>query len=94
MLEKTPGDAFLLYAIALEHKNAGDGAAAVDFLKRTIAADAGYCYAYYQLGEVLEGSGDTDAAVKAYRAGIAQARTKGDAKALSELQQALDIIEP
>jgi tetratricopeptide (TPR) repeat protein len=94
LLQGAPGDPFLLYAVALEHKNSGQWATSVDYLQRTIAADAGYCYAYYQLGEVLEQAGDVAGAATAYRTGIAQARAKGDAKALSELQQALDIIEP
>lgn len=93
MLQATPNDAFLLYGAALEHKKAGQFAESVAFLDRTIAADPKMCYAYYQKGQVLEETGDTDAAAAAYRAGLAMARKIGDAKAEGELSQALSIVE-
>jgi len=92
MLEKEPGDLFLLYAIALEHKKAGDNARAIEFLDRTIAADGGYCYAYYQKGQVLESMGDAGAARETYQAGIAAAQRKGDAHAQSEIENALAML--
>lgn len=93
MLEKTPDDAFLLYGAALEYKNRQKLAEAIDYLNRTIAADENYCYAYYQKGQVLEETGDTDAAAKTYREGIVAARRVHDQKAEGELSQALAIIE-
>ena len=92
MLDREPHDAFLLYGVAMEHKKAGDDAAALDYLDRTIAADAGYCYAYYQKGQVLESTGDEVAAREAYRAGIDAAERVGDAHAKSELTTALDLL--
>ena len=93
MLEKTPNDAFLLYGAALEIKKSGDHAQAIAYLDRTLAVDAGYCYAYYQKGHSQEELGDTDAAAATYRAGIAAARRVGDTKAEGELSQALSIVE-
>lgn len=93
MLEKTPGDPFLLYGVAMEHKKGSDVAAAVDFLDRTIAADAGYCYAYYQKGLLLESSGDLDAARRTYRDGMAAADRSGDAQAKGEIEAALTLLE-
>jgi tetratricopeptide (TPR) repeat protein len=93
MLEKQPGDAFVLYGVGLEHKKAGDFAQAIEFLDRTIAADAEYCYAYFQKGQVLEEMGKTDEAKGAYRDGIAAAAKKGDAHAKGELEGALMMIE-
>jgi len=93
MLERSPTDPFLLYGIALEHKKAGDSARAIEFLDRTLAADAGYCYAYFQKGQVFESQGDTDAAKQAYRDGIDAARRKGDSHALSELEGQLQMLE-
>lgn len=92
MLEKTPGDPFLLYGIAMEHKKAGEDALAIEFFDKTLAIDPGYCYAYYQRGMVLEASGDEDGAKKCYRDGIEAAIKKGDAHARSELQTALDLL--
>lgn len=93
MLDRQPGDTFVLYAIALEHKKAGDNDRAIEFLDRTIRFDPGYCYAYFQKGQVFEATGDLAAAKQAYEAGIISARTKGDAHALSELEGALQMIE-
>lgn len=93
MLEKQPGDTFLLYAVALEHKKSGNADSAIEYLDRTLQFDPGYCYAYFQKGQILETTGDLDGARDAYRAGISAARTKGDAHALSELEGALQMIE-
>lgn len=92
MLDKSPGDSFLLYGIAMEHKKAGDAAQAIEFFDRTIQSDSGYCYAYYQKGQTLESSGDESAARLAYRVGIDAAMKKGDAHAAGELQAALDSL--
>src|SRR4051794_39653143 len=54
MLEKQPNDPFLLYGIAIEHKNANDPANAIAYLDRCIAADPNYCYAYFQRGQACE----------------------------------------
>src|SRR5262245_52431330 len=93
MLEKQPGDTFLLYGIALEHKKLGEPKTAIEFLDRVIAADAGYCYAYHQKGLIYESTGDIDAAKSAYRAGIEAATRKGDAHAREEIAAALSMIE-
>jgi tetratricopeptide (TPR) repeat protein len=92
LLARTPADPFLLYGIALEHKKAQQHEQAVEFLDRTIAVDAKYCYAYYQKGQVLEQMDRPDDAKAAYRAGIAAARAAGDGHAQGELQGALDLL--
>lgn len=92
MLEKTPDDPFLLYGIAMEYKKAGETGRAVEFFDRTIGVDPGYCYAYYQRGQVLESDGDEDAARQAYRDGIEAATKKGDAHARGELEAALELL--
>lgn len=93
MLERTPADPFLLYGMALEYKKANEPANALDYLNRAIQADAGYCYAYFQRGQVLEQTGDLASARQAYVDGIAAAKLKGDAHAQSELEGALSMIE-
>jgi len=93
MLAREPGDTFLLYGIALEHKKLNEPAKAIEFLDRVIALDPGYCYAYHQKGLVHESTGNLDAAKASYRAGIEAARTKGDAHAQGEIEAALAMIE-
>ena len=91
-LAATPNDPFLLYAIALEHKKT-DPPKAIEYLNKTLVADPLYCYAYFQLGQVYEQTGDVDAARKAYTDGIAAAQKAGDAHAQSEIAGALAMIQ-
>ena len=93
MLDRTPADPFLLYGMALEYKKASEPRQALEYLDRTIRADAGYCYAYFQRGQVYEQTGDLAAAKQAYRDGIEAAKKKGDEHARSELEGALSMIE-
>lgn len=93
MLDRTPADPFLLYGMALEYKKANEPQRALEYLGRTIEADAGYCYAYFQRGQVYEQMGETASAKKAYQDGVEAARKKGDAHAQSELEGALSMIE-
>jgi tetratricopeptide (TPR) repeat protein len=76
----------------LEHKKAGRSGEAIEYLDRTIAADALYCYAFYQKGQVLEQDGDLKAARRSYEDGITAAIKKGDAHAKSELETALAML--
>lgn len=93
MLEKTPDDAFVLYGVGLEYKKEGEFEKAVDYLDRVIAVDPGYCYAYYQKGQVYEEMGKIQDARHVYKIGIAAAGKKGDAHAKGELESALLMIE-
>ncbi len=92
LLEMTPNDPFLAYGIALEHKKAAEFPQAAEWLDKTIEMDAGYCYAYYQKGQVLEQLGKIELAKAAYELGIKAARQAGDGHAEGELQGALDMI--
>jgi Tfp pilus assembly protein PilF len=93
MLEKAPGDAFLLYGIGLEFKKAGDAKRAIEFLEKVIAVDPGYCYAYHQRGLAYESLGDVESARRSYREGMEAAREKGDGHAYGEIEGALQMIE-
>jgi Flp pilus assembly protein TadD len=93
LLEKSPGDTFLLYAMGMEHRKSGDAARAVEFFDRVIQHDWGYCYAYHQKGQALESTGDMEGAKAAYLAGIDAATRKGDAHAKEEISAALAQIE-
>lgn len=92
MLEREPNDAFVLYGIALEYKKMNDSAKAIEYLDRTVRADPGYCYAYFQRGQVQESLGDVESARQTYRDGIEAAQRKGDAHAQGELEGALQAL--
>ncbi len=92
MLARAPGDAFLLYAIALEHRKSGDLAQAEHFLRLTLEKDPAYVAAYLQLGQVRVQAGDVPAARAALTEGIAAASARGEHHAASEMRQLLDML--
>ena len=93
LLERDPNDTFLLYAIALEHKKAGDYPAALQWFDRVMEKDAGYSVAYHQAALTHEAAGNIEAAKAMYHRGIAAASKKGDHHAAEEMQAALSMIE-
>jgi len=93
MLQKEPDDLFLLYAIALEHKKAGEFADALGYLGEVLKRDPLYCVAYQQAAQVHEMAGDVEATKRSYRDGIAAALRKGDLHAKEEMEAALGMLE-
>src|SRR4051812_14463772 len=93
MLEREPGDSFLLYAIALEHKKAMRFKESLEFFGRVMEKDPDYAVAYHQTGLVHEQAGNLEAAREAYRRGIAVASRIGNQHAKEEMQAALMMIE-
>src|SRR3954447_3458529 len=93
MLDKQPGDAFLLYGMGMEYKKQNDAARAIEYFDHTVQHDPGYCYAYYQKGLVQESQGDVESAKLTYRQGIEAAIRKGDGHAKEEIQAQLGMIE-
>lgn len=94
LLAADPSDTFVLYGLAQEHAKAGDFGKAVEFYDRCLAVDPAYCYAYYHKARALEESGDEAGAMETLRVGIGAAREAGDEKALGEMGQYLDMLEP
>jgi tetratricopeptide (TPR) repeat protein len=92
MMQKNPRDPFVLYGIAMEHKKAGDAPKAIEYFEKTLSVDPGYCYAYYQKGQVQESAGQSEEARQTYRAGIAAAQAKGDGHAAGEIAAALELL--
>ncbi len=93
MLERQPGDAFLLYGVGLELKKLGRDIEALEFLDRVTGADPNYCYAYHQKGLIRESRGDVEGAKRAYIEGIEAAVRSGDGHAKGEIEGALAMIE-
>jgi tetratricopeptide (TPR) repeat protein len=85
LLEQEPADPFLLYAMAQELARLGDHAAALGWYDRCLAADPGYCYAYYHKARSQQSLGDVAGAAATVVKGKEAARRTGDGHALSEL---------
>jgi tetratricopeptide (TPR) repeat protein len=93
MVDKTPADPFLHFAIAMEHKKLKQTTDAIRWFESTLEKDPGYCVAYHQAALTYEDAGDLDSAKKTYRDGIAAARKKGDHHAAEEMEAALSMIQ-
>lgn len=93
LLKNEPGDPFLRYGIAMEHKKAGRLDLALEWFTKTLAAEATYCYAWYQQGQIHEMRGDHTAARAVYEQGILVAKQCNDEHAAAEMRAALDALE-
>jgi tetratricopeptide (TPR) repeat protein len=92
LLKDTPDDAFLLYAIALEHQSAGDHDQAIAQYEYLLSIHPDYLPVFYQLGGLYALKGDTMHAEKVYNRGIALASEQNNPRTLSELRSALDLM--
>jgi Tfp pilus assembly protein PilF len=92
MLAKTPGDAFLHFALAMEHAKLGEHEQALQQFARVIEIDPTYTPAYTQQAVLLEKLGRLADAKAVYRRGIESARARGDRHAESKMQETLDRL--
>lgn len=89
-----PADADIAYMIAQELAKERRYDEAVAWYDRCLALDPAYHYAHYHKARALEEAERVDEAVSTLRAGLAAARSAGDAKASNELGAYLDQLEP
>ena len=93
LYEMDPDDAFVTYGIAMAHANEGEHEAALDWLGKTIAADADYLYAYFQQAKALAELGNMAGAKAALAEGMKRAVAKGDQHAASEMNDLLESFD-
>ncbi|MCC6949853.1 MAG: hypothetical protein IT433_00245 [Phycisphaerales bacterium] len=93
LLEATPGDPFVPYAIAQEHAKQRAFAEAVAWYDRCLAVDGAYCYAYYHKARAQLAMGGRADALRTIEAGRKQAAASGDGHAGAELSALRDEIE-
>src|ERR1043165_786287 len=86
LLAADPRDAFVLYGLGQEHAKRGDVARAVEFYDRCLAADPGYCYAFFHKARALEVAGRKGEAAGALREGMWGGRRAEDRPGLAERQ--------
>ena len=91
-LKNSPGDPFLLHALALEHIKIGNDADARQIFENLLSKRPEYVGSYYHLAALLVKMGEQDLAVEWYQKGIDAARKVGDQHALRELQSALEEL--
>ena len=93
MLVSEPTDSFLNYALALEYAKINDHKKAIVLIEELLMRDENYLGAYYQLGKYYEQTEQNGSAVTTYKRGIAVAQKLKNNKALSELNEALWMLE-
>ena len=82
----TPRDGALLrFSLGNEYLKLGDAPSAQLHLAEAVARDPAYSAAWKLLGRALAESGQAEAALAAYRQGIAVAEQKGDLQAAKEM---------
>jgi tetratricopeptide (TPR) repeat protein len=84
-----PDDPFPKYALALEHRNAGDHAQAWQVFERLLAAHPDYTAGYLHAGNALVAIGNRDEAARIWRKGVEACARQGDHHARGEIEAAL-----
>jgi tetratricopeptide (TPR) repeat protein len=93
-LKASPGDTFILFAIAKEYEKLQDHDKAFEYYLLLKEKDANYVGLYYHLGKLYEEKGAIDTAVETYKTGMQVAKQQGDQHALSELAGAkLNLVD-
>ena len=93
LLEASPDDAFLCFALAQEYDKKGEPQRALEYYLRLRSAHPDYVGLYYHLGKWYERHDQVDSAMENYRAGMAVALKQGERHAYGELQTALQALE-
>jgi predicted Zn-dependent protease len=93
LLDKEPNDSFLNYAMALEMHKLGEIKRSAELMEELLFRDENYLGAYLQLGQIYEELGEKDKALEAYTKGIQIAKQQKNTKTLSELNQAILVLE-
>jgi Tfp pilus assembly protein PilF len=91
-LKADPNDSFSKHALALEYSKQGDDLTARRLLEEVLEHDPAAVGSYYQLGKLLERTGETALALSWYEKGMAAARAAGEKRAYNELQSAYDEL--
>lgn len=93
MLQQSPNDPFLRYAMALELHKASSIEPAIEHLEALRQDRPEYLALYYQLGAFLQDAGRYRQAIEVWRAGEAVAKSQGDSKTQLELESVREDLE-
>ena len=91
-LKEDSNDSFLKYALALEYVLVKENDTARDCFLKLIKEDENYVASYYQLGKLYESLNEVEKAIEIYKKGIEIAKNSKEAKTLSELQEAYNML--
>ncbi len=92
MTESPTADSFAWYALALEHKGLGQVEEALSTFRKLRDRDPGYVPMYLMCGTMLSEAGRASDAREWLEAGRIEARARGNAHALGEIESALAAL--
>ncbi|MFN5532089.1 MAG: tetratricopeptide repeat protein [Planctomycetaceae bacterium] len=92
LLQESPDDTFLNYALALQLAAEGDVRGGIDRLTRLSEREPGYVPTWFQLGQLLAQAQETERAKQVLAKGIEMARRSGDQHAEGEMRGLLDSL--
>jgi tetratricopeptide (TPR) repeat protein len=92
MVAQDPTNNMARYGLAMEYKNQGEFARAVEEFRALLAINPNYAAAYFHGGQALEKAGLLEEARGMYQQGVDVTTRTGDAHTRSELQAALDML--
>lgn len=84
-LEGSPGDAFILFALAKEYENLDNLPKALEYYQLLEKDQPDYVGTYYHLGKLYEKMEEAAKAFQTYKDGMQIAKKAGDQHAFSEL---------
>lgn len=93
LLESSPSDSFLFFAIAKEQEKLNEEEKALDYYEKIVTKDPKYVGTYYHLAKLYEKREDFEKALEIYEKGMQIARQLGDQHALAELSSAKMNLE-
>lgn len=93
MLEETPDDTFLRYALALELENEEQHERSLELHRGLMNDTPPYVPSFFMSGQQLADLDRIDEAVEMIQLGIAQADAQGDAHAAAEMRTFLSTLE-
>lgn len=92
LLETSPNDVFLLYALAIEYHSMGDVNRAINSLNDVKQRFPDYLPTYYQLGLILSENDQDDEAVPILKEGMELAQKTNNHKTFLEIKSLLEEI--
>ncbi len=92
MLHKQPHDAFLHYAIGMEHLGLQETTEAENWFRKVLELERDNIAAHYQLALVLHQKGNEKEAITLLEHGLSLAMDKGDLKTANEFKTAIEEI--
>jgi Tfp pilus assembly protein PilF len=92
LLAEKPDDAFLNFAMAMEHKKLKQTQQAVELFRKTLAIDPKYVAAFHQQGLAYEEAAQFDQAKAVYQEGIVAAKKAGELHAAEEMEIQLSML--